>query len=133
MRWIPISQAAAGMVLAEPVMDSCGRLLADKGESLSTQSIGVLHDHGIREVLANESEDTSNAPRLDESTGRADIEEAAVAVRRNLDVRFRKFPENPLMQTLRRLAEKHLVQAKLSNPERPSPAPAPNSFPVEPK
>ena len=112
MRWIPISEARTGLVLGEPVLDSSGHILAKKGESLSSDLLGILQASGIRDILATEmsgaeGQEASTAPAFSQEE-----HEIACAVRVKLEVRFRRYPDQPIMQTLRNLAEKRLTQAR---------------------
>ena len=112
MRWIPISEAKTGLVLGEPVLDFSGHFLAKKGESLSSDLLRLLQTSGIRDILATEITGADGpAAATAAASGLEDIEIAS-AIRRKLDVRFRRYPDHPVMQTLRNLAEKRLIQAK---------------------
>ncbi|MBI2949757.1 MAG: hypothetical protein HYY23_19165 [Verrucomicrobia bacterium] len=114
MRWIPVSQAASGMVLGEPVLDSQGRILARKGENLSEELLGLLRASGIGNVFAAETAAPDEVPRADQTAGGPAGAEMAAAVRKRLEVRFRRHQDNALMQTIRNLAENQLIQARLS-------------------
>lgn len=113
MRWTPISQATLGMVLGEPVLDSQGRILAKKGESLSADQLRLLETAGVRDLLVAENTDTAEFPGTETAPDQTSAEIAG-AIRKKLDLRFRKHHDTPLMQTIRNLAEKHLIQVKLS-------------------
>ena len=114
MRWISISQAKPGLVLGEPVLDLNGRMLAKKGDCLSVDLIARLHAAGVTDLLAAETGQTLAAPNLAESPQNPDAAEITGNIRKRLDLRFRRHQGNPIMQTIRTLAEKQLIQAKLS-------------------
>lgn len=114
MRWVPFSEAKVGMLLGEPVMDCKGRFLAKKGETLSPEMMVLFASAGVEEILAEERvSELENQSRIAE-TQRQRVAQITQSVRKTLDTRFHAFKGNPVMQTVRDLAEKRLIQDKIS-------------------
>jgi hypothetical protein len=101
------------MVLGEPVLDSKGRLLARKGEHLTGELLALLRASGIANVFLAEAGVPDIPPLAGASDGQLNADLAA-AIRKRLDIRFRKHQDNPNMRTIRHLAERQLILAKLS-------------------
>lgn len=118
MRWTPISQTTVGMILGEPVLDSRGRVLAKKGEKLSDELLALLQASGVKHLLVTEADASGEFAVRNEPGGDQANAEFTAAIRKRLEIRFRKHEDNPIMQIMRSLAEKQLIQAKLSNPSK---------------
>lgn len=103
------------MVLGEPVEDSHGRVLARKGVTLSAQTVALLRAEGVTELIIEDAATPTELLNKEDAARQQQIAEATHAVRQKLDIRFRKFKDNELMGTLRAVAEKRLIQARLSD------------------
>jgi hypothetical protein len=102
------------MVLGEPVLDLNGRILAKKGDCLSADLLARIHAAGASDLLVAERTQTIEDVSHAATTPKQNDAEIANIVRKKLDFRFRGHQGNPIMQTIRTLAEKQLIQAKLS-------------------
>ena len=119
MRWIPTLDTKAGMVLGESVVDSTGRTLAKRGESVSSELIALFQNAGVKKILALDSEMGTDLPIGAEAVRQRQINEITAVIRKKLEIRFHRFRERAVMQTLLNLAEKQLIQdriSRLSNP-----------------
>ena len=114
MRWIPTLDTKAGMVLGESVVDSTGRTLAKRGESVSGELLALFQNAGVREILAVDSELATDLPNGAEAVRQTQIKEITAVIRKKLEIRFHRFRERPVMQTLLNLAEKQLIQDRVS-------------------
>ena len=97
MRWIPSPDTKAGMVLGECVVDSAGRTLAKRGESVSGELIALFQNAGVKEILAVDSEAGvvfSMAPKPSAS-GRLTRLPRSFA---RAQLRFHRYRERPVMQ-----------------------------------
>lgn len=99
---IPISEARAGMSLSEPVTPHSGKSLGANGDVLTQELIdGFIHE-GVTQITVEESVlDQSNEPESPEAK-----------VRKMIDFRFHHFDQNPLMQSIKHAAEKHLLRTQ---------------------
>ncbi|MDA1274688.1 MAG: hypothetical protein O2960_11650 [Verrucomicrobia bacterium] len=111
---ISLDQAQPGMIIAEPILDSGGQVLILGGEVLSDRLIRRLIVRGAKEI-AIQGEEPEAPPEVPKTrkVKRAETEEE---IRELLDLRFQNFENHEIMQTIRALAEKHLVQ-KLGSSE----------------
>jgi len=114
MRWIPTPDTKAGMVLGECVVDSAGRTLAKRGESVSGELIALFQNAGVKEILAVDSEAGVVFSNGAEAVRQRQINEITEVIRKKLELRFHRYRERPVMQTLLRLAEKQLIQDRIS-------------------
>ena len=110
MHRIPISEAAAGMVLGEPAVDAQGRILVGKGEVLTDKLIERFHNYGVQELVVT-GNDPDEAPSVLSEV--PEIRSRQEALQRVMDDRFRHHKSSALMDKIRRLAEKNLFQQSL--------------------
>ena len=113
MRRIPSSQAKAGMILAEPIVNQVGAPILNPGACLSSAVLDRLAREGIAE-LSIEEDGVAPSSSGSDAESAAEIEAITRAVRQSLDHRFQRHQRNPLMLELKSLAEKHLIQVKCS-------------------
>ena len=96
------------MIVAEPILDSSGQVLYPKGEVLTDRHIRRLVVRGATEISVQteapqaetESKSPANSAPMDED-----------ALREQLAQRFKHFENNEIMQTIRDVAEKHLMRS----------------------
>lgn len=111
MRRITLSEAREGMVLFEPAIDSQGRTLLGRGEVLTAKMLDRFQNYGVSDLaVEGEEGDAGAAGPQDGIT--EDAAAVAEAVRAELDRRFMAFRDNKLMQKLKTLAEKRLIEAR---------------------
>lgn len=111
---IRLDQAQPGMILGESILDSGGQVLIGAGEALTDRLIRRLAVRGTREIGV-QVEELAAAPDDPETAGspettRVKKAETEEEIRELLDRRFQHFENHEIMQTIRTLAEKHLIQ-----------------------
>lgn len=115
---IATDQARPGMVLGEPVLDSGGQVLIPIGEVLTERQIRRLVLRGTTAIGIQAEEQTEEPAPTDPAPAnvRRNKPMTEQEIREQLDLRFHRFENHEIMGTIRRLAEKHLVQ-KLGDSE----------------
>jgi hypothetical protein len=93
MRRVPIEKVEAGMITAQPIISEKGMVLCSKGSPLSETLIGRLRKLGIR-AIAVEGEDPVEGT-MDPVQSRLEIDE-----------RFSKVADDPLMAEIKNLVVK---------------------------
>ena len=97
MRTIPVEEAQAGDVLAEPLVDEQGRTLLPRGARLSAAVISRLRGWGISRLsIEGEDPDAVDAERL---LG-------------NLEFRFSDLEGDELMMQIKAIARSHLLKKR---------------------
>ena len=100
-------EAQPGMIVAEPILDSAGQVLFPKDEVLTDRHIRRLVVRGVTEISVQaEAPEADPEAKLPASSAPMDEE----ALREQLAQRFRHFENNEIMQTIREVAEKHLMR-----------------------
>ena len=95
MRWIPSPDTKAGMVLGECVVDSAGRTLAKRGESVSGELIALFQNAGVKEILAVDSEAGVVFSNGAEAVRQRQINEITEVIRKKLNCVFTGIGRDP--------------------------------------
>jgi len=102
MQNIPISLAAAGMVVAREIKtagDAAGRMLCGKGVQLTDSLISRLRQLGIESVVVE-----GHPVKMEGEATLAQMLEA-------LDRRFSRLTNDPLMMKIKLIYRKHLMES----------------------
>lgn len=114
MEKINLDQAEAGMVLAQPLYDSLGRVLLNEGETLSTDSISRLAKMKVRILRVRSpaeekpQEKEREQDNADQTPQQTSADQVIAEINEKVDARFADVMSNELMAPIAELAKKHL-------------------------
>ncbi|MBI4617949.1 MAG: hypothetical protein HY720_30355 [Planctomycetes bacterium] len=110
MRELRVREAEAGMVLAKPVVDRMGRVLLQKGETLTQPILDRLEAWGVTQLFVDTGEDVREASGEHDPLSESDIMEA---VDTRLAEQFQRHEGDARMRFIRESARKSLLKRQL--------------------
>ncbi len=113
MRKIRVKELEEGMVLACDVVDSVGRTLLNRGDTLRVAFVPKLESWGITELMVEGSAEEEIEKLKAEST--ISPEEIEADIQASLDRRFARVADEPHMEDIKLLAKKYLMRHALTN------------------
>ena len=99
MRDISAGEAKVGDVVAEPLINSQGRVLLPKGAKLSAAVLSRLQGWGVHELKIEVEAAADAATAMDENSGSALEEE--------LEIRFSEWADDQIMVQIKQIALGH--------------------------
>lgn len=101
MQQMELSQARAGMVLGQDVLDRAGQLLLRAGTALNAQHLQLLHAHAVGQLCITTADNAAAA------------RSPATDIETHIEARFCLSDDrHPLIRELRRLCRERLIPAR---------------------